>query len=1064
MRTNIINSLASYIVPLLIALLMLVTNIALATTEQLTQKIIEVNKLFEAGKILEATELSNRILKNKILLSEAAPALQIRAYLVNADLLLKQRKYLRQAESLETLLKQLNKWNVTVSIQSIQVRSKLARAYEQLGKEEKAIKVLKIAVEHARKVLKPNDLAHIELQLKLARLHTNRYEIKQAQEYITSVKKLLRHNNSKAAALARGRVLQSEGELFFRQAKTYRAAETYEKALLIRNRLAGEESIETAQTVISLAGALKGLHEFGRAEELYRTAFAIYEGKLGIDHPYMATLLNNIGQMYYLQGRYYNAEKVLERALLIKKKYYSKDHLIFAETHNHLGYLYYLQEKNTEAAEHLDAAIRIWSKPEYKRERYLASASIWRAVIKGRRGKTAEALKDLNRNLDLLERIFGKESVVTATAYQEIAHILEKQGKNKQAEQAYLKGLKSAAVLGDGSRLEQILINRDLAALQASEGRLEQALDVARQSIKGMRQRVDRYSGSKAHHLSAELKPLRQAAITHIDIISSLRNKSVQNRDSLLNESFITAQISRASSVALALSRMAQRFAVKDGPLAELIRQQQKMLSRWQELDNLLTTAIQKPLGNRDKNEVAVLRTSLKKTEKQIAKINNEINDQFPKYVALTKPGLVTIKQVQKLLKKHEALIVYLVGKEKSFAWSVTKTHAELFKVKIGSEKLSNVIRKIRRYMAPDGISNLSDIRPVPVEKVYQLYKTILAQPISVIGDASSLVIVPDGALQSLPFSALVTELPDKKIKSLQDHAQVAWLVKDKAVSILPDVGSLQMLRDILGSESKSGSSRFLGIGDPSLKQASKIISMRSKQHLATRGAVTLRSIIGESRSIVGADVISSMNELPDTANELQNIRQLLNGRKEDIYLRNNATQAIISNLKMDKFNVVQFATHGLMSGEFQGLFEPALVLTPALTDNYQDGDGLLTASEIAEMKMNADLVVLSACNTAASDGTPGAEGMSGLGRAFFYAGGRSLLLTHWAVLSDAAVSATTGMFQHMKQDKLVSKAEALRRSKMDLIFNKEKPHYAHPLFWAPFIMVGEASNRIDVN
>ncbi|MGD8514609.1 MAG: CHAT domain-containing protein, partial [Granulosicoccaceae bacterium] len=126
------------------------------------------------------------------------------------------------------------------------------------------------------------------------------------------------------------------------------------------------------------------------------------------------------------------------------------------------------------------------------------------------------------------------------------------------------------------------------------------------------------------------------------------------------------------------------------------------------------------------------------------------------------------------------------------------------------------------------------------------------------------------------------------------------------------------------------------------------------------------------------------------------------------------------------------------------------------------EGDGLLTASEITELKFNADLIVLSACNTAAPDGTPGAEGMSGLGRAFFYAGGRSLLLTHWAVLSDAAVSMTTGMFEHMEQDKGANKAEAARRSKLDLINSKDKPYYAHPLFWAPFVIVGEAGTRID--
>ena len=1038
------------------------TNLAQATTAELTQRIIDINKLFEAGKVEKATELSSQTLKNKKLLSAATPVLQMRAYFVNADLFLAQRQYSQQAATLELLLEKLDKWNATVSLQSVQIRNKLSDAYVQVGNEKKAIQILEVAVLHAGKVLKPDDLAQVELQLKLARLHTNRYEIEQANKYISNVKKRLKADKSKAAQLAQGRVLQAEGELYFRQAKTNDAAETYEKALAIRNRIAGEDSVETAQTVISLASALKGLHEFGRAEELYRTAFAIYEGKLGIDHPFVATLLNNIGQMYYLQGRYADAEKVLERSLLIKSKHYTKDNLVFAETHNHLGYLYYLQEKNTESAEHLDAAIRIWSKPEYKRDRYRASAGVWRSVIKDRNGKTKEALKDLNYYLTLLEDIFGKDSVVTATAYQEVGHILEKQGKKKKAEEAYIKGLKSAAVLGDGSRLEQIMINKDLADLQASDGRLEKALEAARKSIQGMQQRVDRYSGAKAHRLSNELKSLREAAITHIDILASMREKTGAKKSDLLEESFATAQISRASSVALALSRMAQRFAAKTGPLSELIKKQQQLISRWQEIDNLLTTAIQKPVNKRDKNEVALLRKSLKKIEKQTEEINNEINKRFPKYAALAKPGLVTIKQAQELLKPEEALVVYLIGKDKSFAWSVTKSNADLYRVNLGREKLSNAVRKLRQYMVAEGINSLSDIRPVPVKRVHKLYNNIMAGPLSIAGSATSLIIVPDAALQSVPFSALITKLPNKKIRTLEEHADVAWLVKEKAVSVLPDVGSLHMLRAVLPSEDNAGSNNFLGIGDPSLKEGAKTIALQSKENLATRGATTLRTIIGESRSAVDADVIGEMIELPDSADELRNISQLLKGSKQDIYLRNKATQSIITDLEMSKFKVVQFATHGLMAGEFQGLFEPALVLTPAVENNFQEGDGLLTASEIAEMKMNADLVVLSACNTAASDGTPGAEGMSGLGRAFFYAGGRSLLLTHWSVLSDAAVSITTGMFDHMDKDVKVSKSDALQKSKLDLMFSKDKPYYAHPLFWAPFVMVGEAGNRIN--
>src|SRR5262249_1385701 len=120
--------------------------------------------------------------------------------------------------------------------------------------------------------------------------------------------------------------------------------------------------------------------------------------------------------------------------------------------------------------------------------------------------------------------------------------------------------------------------------------------------------------------------------------------------------------------------------------------------------------------------------------------------------------------------------------------------------------------------------------------------------------------------------------------------------------------------------------------------------------------------------------------------------------------------------------------------------------------------DGLLTASEVAhDVKLDADWVVLSACDTAATDGTPGAEGLSGLAKAFFYAGARSLLVSHWAVESHAAVRLTTGAFAALAAGG-IGRAEALRRSMLAMLDDKTHPFYAHPMFWAPFVLVGEGA------
>lgn len=143
------------------------------------------------------------------------------------------------------------------------------------------------------------------------------------------------------------------------------------------------------------------------------------------------------------------------------------------------------------------------------------------------------------------------------------------------------------------------------------------------------------------------------------------------------------------------------------------------------------------------------------------------------------------------------------------------------------------------------------------------------------------------------------------------------------------------------------------------------------------------------------------------------------------------------------------------MAGELKGVGEPGLILTPPKLGTLED-DGYLSASEIAKLKLNADWVILSACNTAAADGTPGAEGLSGLAKAFFYAGARSLLVSHWPVASGATVPLTTVMLKEYDNNSKLGKAKAQRKAMLDLMNTPAHPEYAHPLFWDPFVVVGE--------
>jgi CHAT domain-containing protein len=207
--------------------------------------------------------------------------------------------------------------------------------------------------------------------------------------------------------------------------------------------------------------------------------------------------------------------------------------------------------------------------------------------------------------------------------------------------------------------------------------------------------------------------------------------------------------------------------------------------------------------------------------------------------------------------------------------------------------------------------------------------------------------------------------------------------------------------------------------------------------------------------SLADVEAVRDLPALPQTGPELRKLAAILGAPETDLYLGARANETVVKQADLSTTDVLAFATHGLLSGDLRGLAEPALVLTPPQVATAQD-DGLLTASEVAELKLSAQWVILSACNTAGGDGRPDAEGLSGLARAFLYAGARAILVSHWPVRDDAAARLTTQTLVALGSGSRVRRAEALRLAMLDLMQDKDDPSLAHPSAWAPFVIVGE--------
>jgi CHAT domain-containing protein len=288
-----------------------------------------------------------------------------------------------------------------------------------------------------------------------------------------------------------------------------------------------------------------------------------------------------------------------------------------------------------------------------------------------------------------------------------------------------------------------------------------------------------------------------------------------------------------------------------------------------------------------------------------------------------------------------------------------------------------------------------------------------------------------------LPFGILVRQ-PTGPIADF-DYRNVDFVAKDMSVSLLPSVRSFADLRDLVSAS--HAPQPFIGFGD-------------FRPH--DTGGLAL----GDSCESQQLALQQSAAPLPESANEIARAAHAFSARHAPLITGNDFTENAVETSNLSDYRVVYFATHGLLPTDLQCELQPALLTSVGTGDN--PGDGFLTASEILNLHLDADLIVLSACNTGGGDGR-GGESLSGLARSFFYAGARAMLVSHWFVESDATVRTMTELFQKLGQG--TDTADALRDAQLEILDDAggDLPVYwSHPLYWGAFSLVGDGERTIQ--
>ena len=857
----------------------------------------------------------------------------------------------------------------------------------------------------------------------------------------------------------------------------------------------GKPGADPAAQLVARAEEAMRRGQYQEAETLHHQVLAVHEKALGAEHPTTATSISNLGNVFFQQGKFAEAEKTYRRALAVREKVLGKDHPDVATSLNNLastlqqlGKDQQIAASEARARARAGAAVGAFTEVEsmYRRALAIQDKSLGRAnpatantlnnlgVLLSLRGDFAQAEGMHRAALATMEKVFGEQHPDTAAVLTALSLSLDRQGKIAEAEASYLRAVEISRKTGNPRNL---LINASrLGFSLAKRGRYREALPYYKESV----ETVDfLYSQTRGYSEETRATFLSQFSAIYRETIRMLLQlhrsdpKGGYDREALAiasrNQSRIFTEMMPRAGVA--------RFS---GDLAfiKLRERREGLQERVAQLRQARAT-VPVTLVNAAQR-VAELDAQLGAAAKELGAAEEQLWRDYPRFMELANPRPVTVEDLQqRLLRPDEALLSYVLLPQETVIFAVTRDRFRMVVTSTRRADIAERVHRMRRAIEKVAVGeSVLFLREIDPDNLHSLYRDLIGPGADLLASKQKVFVVADGPLHTIPFEFMLTRYTPAEREAFEnarrasdgsperpflgEYAPLAYAGKQYRFAYLPSLSALTSQR-LHPKGSVGANTELVAFADP-------VFSPPPGATLSRETLAALRQLnIGFRRGGDAPDI----PRLVETAEEAKEIAAVLGGSHK-LYIGEQAQERVVKAGELRTARFILFATHGFLGGEFiasdlpdeaearralRPQAQPALALT--LVGDLKGEDGLLTMKEVIEdLELNAELVALSACNTAGESAQANnGEGFAGLTRAFMYAGAKSLLVSHWSVDSPSTQALMTATFRNIKSG--MPALDAVSDAQRQLLAGRYQsgPYHfsrSHPFFWAAFVFVGD--------